>query len=144
MVNRTLVPFVLVVLCAALPAPAATGVQRVTASPSARERLNAEVVEVQSRPSAAGIVARDAIGGAVVGAAVGGGVALCRRYCSSNGSWGNWQRDVGLGAAIGLGVGLLFGAVDASSNADRVFRGPVGEERNVGFAPAVANYGRRF
>jgi hypothetical protein len=142
MVKRTLVPFVLVALCAALPAPAATQLQRTT--PSAPTGLSDEVVGVQTRPSAAGIVARDAIGGAIAGAAVGGGVALCNRYCSSNGSWGNWQRDIGLGAAIGLGVGLLFGAVDAASNADRVFRGPVSEQRDVGFEPAVATWGRRF
>jgi hypothetical protein len=144
MLKRTLVPFVLVALCAALPAPAATTLQRATPSPSPRQRLDDEVVGVQTRPSPAGIVARDALGGAVVGAAIGGGVALCRRYCSSDGNWGNWQRDVGLGAAIGLGVGLLFGAVDAASNADQVFRGPIGEKRDNGFAPAVANYGGRF
>jgi hypothetical protein len=139
MLRRALSPFVIIALCTALPAVAAdrTAVPHLTG-------LSDQVVEVQSRPSAGGIIVRDALGGAIAGAVVGGGVALCNRYCSSNGDWGNWQRDIGLGAAIGLGVGLLFGAVDAASNADTVMRGPVADERATGFAPATAAYGRRF
>jgi hypothetical protein len=142
MLRRALLPLVLVALCAAFPAAAAdrsasTAVPHLTG-------LSDQVVGVESRPSAGGIIVRDALGGAIAGAVVGGGVALCNRYCSSNGDWGNWQRDIGLGAAIGLGVGLLFGAVDAASNAETVMRGPVADERATGFAPATAAYGRRF
>jgi hypothetical protein len=137
-------------LALALPARAASREAGTTSvlpsSPSARTSFADQVTTVQSRPSAAGIIARDAIGGALAGAAVGGGVILFRRYVEngSNGQWGNWQRDLALGAGIGLAVGLIFGAVDAASNADRRFTGPIADERQQGFAPAVATYGGRF
>jgi hypothetical protein len=132
-------------LALALPARAMTDAKP-TNQVTRATGLGAEVVEVQARPSPVGIIARDALGGAVAGAAVGGGVVLYRHYVTNNGNgdWGNWQRDIGLGAAIGLGVGLLFGAVDAASNADTVMRGPVADERESGFSPATAAYGRRF
>jgi len=131
----------------ALPARAAsreTGSASVVPhSPSAFAQ---QVAVVESRPSPGGIIARDAIGGAIAGAAVGGGVILYRRYVEngSNGQWGNWQRDLALGAGIGLAVGLVIGAIDAASNADRTFTGPVADQRQTGFAPALATYGKRF
>lgn len=138
------------VLALALPARAASREAGTTSvlpsSPSARTSFADQVTTVESRPSAGGIILRDAIGGALAGAAVGGGVILFRRYVEngSNGQWGNWQRDLALGAGIGLAVGLIFGAVDAASNADRRFTGPIADERQQGFAPAVATYGARF
>jgi hypothetical protein len=113
-------------------------------SPVTSTEFAQEVTTVESRPTTGGIIARDAIGGAVAGAAVAGGVILWRRYVESNGTWGNWERDLALGAGIGLAAGLIFGAVDAASNADRRFTGAVVDERQSGFAPAVATYGRRF
>jgi hypothetical protein len=138
------------VLALALPARAASresGTASVLPpSPSARTSFAQQVTTVESRPSAMGIIARDALGGALAGAAVGGGVILYRRYVEngSNGQWGNWQRDLALGAGIGLAVGLVFGAVDAASNADRRFTGPIADERQQGYAPALATYGARF
>jgi hypothetical protein len=131
----------------ALPARAAsreTGSASVVPhSPSAFAQ---QVAVVESRPSPGGIIARDAIGGAIAGAAVGGGVILYRRYVEngSNGQWGDWKRDLALGAGIGLAVGLVIGAIDAASNADRTFTGPVADQRQTGFAPALATYGKRF
>jgi hypothetical protein len=137
-----------IVFALSLPAQAApreggsTSVSVVPHSPSAFAQ---EVAVVETRPSTAGIIARDAIAGALLGTAVGGGVVLWRRYVNSPGEWGNWQRDLALGAGIGLAAGLIFGAVDAASNADRVFvNGPVADERQLGYAPALATYGRRF
>ena len=138
------------VLALALPARAASreagSASVLPPSPSARTSFEQQVTTVESRPSAVGIIARDAIGGALAGAAVGGGVILYRRYVEngSNGQWGNWQRDLALGAGIGLAVGLVFGAVDAASNADRRFTGPIADERQQGYAPALATYGARF
>jgi hypothetical protein len=145
---KRVTPLALVaLLCAALPAaaadrPVANSVPHLTGL--SHSGLSDEVVGVESRPSVGGIVVRDLFTGAVAGAAVGGLVAVCNRYCSSNGSWGNWGRDIGIGAAIGAGVGLIFGAVDAAANTDTVMRGPVADEREVGFSPAPASYGARF
>jgi hypothetical protein len=136
------------VLALALPARAepreAGSASVVPTSPSAERSFAQQVATVETRPSTAGIIARDAIGGALAGATVAGGVILWRRYVETNGTWGNWERDLALGAGIGLAVGLVFGAVDAASNADRRFNGPVADERLIGFAPPVAAYGRRF
>src|SRR2546430_12236750 len=64
--------------------------------------LNAEVVEVQTRPSPVGVIARDAIGGAVASPAVGGGGGVYRYHVTknSNADWGNWHNDIPIGAAI--------------------------------------------
>jgi hypothetical protein len=138
------------VLALALPARAAprdTGTASVLpSSPSARTSFAEQVAVVESRPSAGSILLRDAFGGAVAGAAVGGGVVLYRRYIEngSNGQWGDWGRDIALGAGIGLAVGLIFGAVDAASNADRGFTGPVADQRQQGYAAPLAQYGMRF
>src|SRR5438094_8497415 len=129
-----------------LAAPAHAAGRDSSVVPPSRSALAQQVAVVESRPSAGGIIARDAIGGALAGAAVGGGVILYRRYVEngSNGQWGDWKRDLALGAGIGLPVGLIFGAVDAASNADRRFTGPIADERQQGYAPALATYGARF
>jgi len=133
-------------LALALPARAVTDA-KVTNQVTRSSGLSDEVVEVQTRPSPAGVIARDALGGAVLGAAVGGGVVLYNHYVTNNGNgdWGNWGRTIGIGAAIGAGVGLVFGAVDAASNADRVrTNGPIADQRDVGFAPPTYAFGKRF
>ena len=134
------------VLSLSLAASAHAAGRDTSVVPPSRSGLAQEVAVVESRPSTAGIIARDAIGGAIAGAAVGGGVAVYHRYIEngSNGSWGDWQKDLAIGAGIGLAVGLVLGAVDAASNADRRFYGPVADERRVGFGPASPVYGARF
>src|SRR5438552_17967067 len=94
-------------LCLAAPARAATAEERAQATKASLQlRQEVTTVETQHR-SAAGVIVGDAIGGAALGALAGGGVAAYRNYVDHNG-WGNWQRDVLVGAGIGLGVGLLF------------------------------------
>jgi len=97
---------------------------------------------VQERRSPAGVIVRDTIGGAAAGALVGGGVAAYRNFVKDEG-WGNWQRDVLIGAGIGAGVGLILGIADAAS-ADRTFTGPIADQRATGFNAPVPVYGKRF
>jgi hypothetical protein len=135
-------------LLAVAPAKAATDVTtRITTTDSSHTSLPAEVVEVQStRRSAGSIIVGDAIGGAVLGTAAGGGVALYNRYKSGNdGTWGNWQRDLAIGAGIGLAVGLIYGGIDAatSASADRAYAATV-DQRGNGFSAPVGQYGMRF
>lgn len=132
-----------------IAAPAhASDIQRAnTASQPTHTALPAEVVEVTStRPNPVGTILGDGLGGAVIGTAVGGSVALYNRYGPNNdGTFGNWQRDLAIGAGIGLGVGLLVGVVsvasDTGSRADRV---SVADQKSIGFAAPAGQYGMRF
>ena len=147
MLKGTLAASTLVLsLSLAAPASAAGRDASVVPPSPSHSGLQQDVATVESRPSAGSIIVRDAIGGAVLGAAVGGGVAVYRRYIEngSNGQWGNWQRDLALGAGIGLAAGLILGAVDAASNADRGFTGPVADQRQVGFDAPIATRAFRF
>ena len=132
------------VACAlALAIPAAARANPTKSINPERKQLPAEVTEVETtHRSSAGIIVGDAIGGAAVGALVGGGVAAYRNYVQNEG-WGNWQRDVLIGAGIGLGVGLIVGVADAASS-DRTFTGPVAERRETGFNSSMPVYGSRF
>jgi hypothetical protein len=135
-----------VVACAcalAIPVRAqASEVSKITNSVAPPEALPQQTMEVSGRRSPGSVIITDAIGGAALGALVGGGVAAYRNYVQNDG-WGNWQRDVLLGAGIGLGVGLIVGVADAAS-ADRVFMGPVADQRRVGFSDPVPVYARHF
>ncbi|MGZ6126498.1 MAG: hypothetical protein ACXWLR_16130 [Myxococcales bacterium] len=113
---------------------------RVTTTP--RETLAQQVYEVQEHRSAGSVILTDAIGGAALGALAGGGVAAYRNYVQNDG-WGNWQRDVLIGAGIGLGVGLILGVASAAS-ADRTFTGPIADQRSTGFSSSVPVYGAHF
>lgn len=126
----------------ALPLAArADGVRAVrVARPS--ETLAQQVYEVQEHRSAGSVILTDAIGGAALGALAGGGVAAYRNFVQNEG-WGNWQRDVLIGAGIGLGVGLILGVATAAS-ADRINNGPIADQRQTGFSSPVPVYGARF
>jgi hypothetical protein len=109
-----------------------------------RQSLPDDVVEVQGHRSAGSVIVGDAVGGAALGALGGGAVAAYRNYVQNDG-WGNWQRDVLIGAGIGLGVGLIVGVASAASYADRTYMmGPVADQRPTGFSSSMPVYGARF
>lgn len=132
-------------VCAlALAVPVAAHANPVQIARPQRQALPAEVMEVQSHRSASGVIVGDAIGGAALGALAGGGVAAYRNYVQNEG-WGNWQRDVLIGAGIGLGVGLIVGVADAASSSDRIYtNSPIADRRQTGFESAMPVYGARF
>ena len=119
---------------------AKAGVTQAGAAP--RLTLHQQVYEVEQRRSPGAVILTDAIGGAAIGALAGGGVAAYRNFVQDRG-WGNWQRDVLIGAGIGLGVGLIFGVADAASS-DRTFTGPIADQRESGFSRSVPVYGGHF
>ena len=119
---------------------AKAGVTQAGAAP--RLTLQQEVYGVEQRRSPGAVIVTDAIGGAAIGALAGGGVAAYRNFVQNEG-WGNWQRDVLIGAGIGLGVGLILGVADAASS-DRTFTGPIADQRQTGFSRPVPVYGAHF
>jgi lipid-binding SYLF domain-containing protein len=129
-------------LCLAMPVKAASDISRIDKA-SHPQALAAEIVEVQSHRSPGSIIIGDAIGGAVVGGLVGGGVAIYNRYGATNGTWDNWERNVLIGAGIGLGVGLIVGGIDAASNMDHTYQS-FADQRSVGFAAPAGVYAKRF
>lgn len=133
-------------LCLAVPAKASAIDLTTHRAPSAM--TDTAVVGVTAdRPNPVGTIVTDAIGGAILGGAIGGGVALYNRYGTNggNGDFGNWQRDILVGAGIGLGVGLIVGGVSAASQAaDHSYMAPRTEHLDVGFSAPVGSYGRNF
>jgi hypothetical protein len=81
---------------------------------------HAEEATVHRSSSPAGVVLRDTITGGLVGSAVSGGVIVYEMAIKNNSSY-DWGRTLAYGAVIGLGVGLIWGIVDATSGsyADR-------------------------
>jgi hypothetical protein len=71
------------------------------------------VVEEHPRRSTLAIVASDALYGGLIGAAIGGGVALIQQDKN------NWPRDQAIGGGAGLIGGAIVGAVVAASQDDR-------------------------
>ena len=132
-------------LCLALPANASA--IDLTTHRATSTMPDTVVGVTADRPNPVGTIVTDAIGGAVLGGAIGGGVALYNRYGTNNGNgdFGNWQRDILVGAGIGLGVGLIVGGVTvASQAADHSYMAPATEHRDVGFSSPVGNYGMNF
>lgn len=73
-----------------------------------------EYVGVERRASPAGIVLRNTITGGLVGSAVAGGIILYEMGINDNDDY-NWERTLAWGAVIGLGAGLIWGVVDATT-----------------------------
>jgi hypothetical protein len=84
--------------------------------------LAADVV-VERRTSTGGIILRDAVAGGLVGSAVSGGIILYEMGINDNEDY-NWQRTLAWGSLIGLGAGLLWGVVDATTGGPVVAMGP--------------------
>lgn len=76
--------------------------------------LAEDYVTVERRSSPAGTVLRDTITGGLVGSAVSGGIILYEMGINDNDDY-NWQRTLAWGAVIGLGAGLVWGLVDATT-----------------------------
>lgn len=76
--------------------------------------LAQDYVTVKRRSSPAGTVLRDTIAGGLVGSAVSGGIILYEMGINDNDDY-NWQRTLAWGAVIGLGAGLVWGVVDATT-----------------------------
>lgn len=76
--------------------------------------LAQEHVTVEKRSSPAGTVLRDTIAGGLVGSAVSGGIILYEMGINDDDDY-NWRRTLAWGAVIGLGAGLVWGIVDATS-----------------------------
>jgi len=135
-----------VVACAcalAVPVQARAAPVRGADSGANPEAFPQQTTEVETRRSAGSVILTDTIGGAALGALAGGGVAAWHRYVDNTG-WGDWQRDVLIGAGIGAGVGLILGVASAASSADRTFTGPIADQRQTGFNSSVPVYGARY
>ena len=61
-----------------------------------------------------GLVARDTVAGAALGAAVGGGIILYNMGIQNNSGY-DWGRTLAWGAGVGAVVGLVWGVVDATT-----------------------------
>ncbi len=80
----------------------------------ARAFAQDDYVTVHKHGSPAGTVVRDTITGGLLGAAVSGGIIGYQMGIQNHSDY-DWQRTLAYGAVIGLGVGLIWGIVDASS-----------------------------
>jgi hypothetical protein len=84
-----------------------------------------DYVAVERKRSPAGILVRDTIAGVVLGSAVAGGIIFYNVVLDDEEDY-DWGRTLAWGAFIGLGAGLVLGAVDASTAAyAKVSRTPV-------------------
>jgi hypothetical protein len=73
-----------------------------------------ETAEVRERRSTASVVAMDTLWGGVAGAAVSGGVIGYRMGVQNRSNY-DWAPVLGTGIAIGVGAGLLWGILDATT-----------------------------
>jgi hypothetical protein len=144
--RKTLIAGFVLALCTTFAAHAQTSLTLQPAQTAPRG-LSDDVTEVHTHSSTGGVIFRDTFGGAVLGAAAGGGYALYQKQNNNNGDWGNWQRPVLIGAGVGAAIGLVFGLVDATTWSDRSYSTRPYADRDrqtVGFSPPSAQYGLRF
>ena len=115
---------------------------------SASTAFAQDYVTVERRGSPAGTVLRNTIAGGLVGSAVSGGIILYEMGVNDNEDY-NWERTLAWGAAIGLGAGLIWGIVDATSGPSygedrRGRRCTTGSRCRSTFAAAIRARGRSF
>lgn len=89
---------------------------------------SAQDTVVVHHPNPVGLVARDTVAGAALGAVVGGGVILYNMGIENNSGY-NWGRTLALGAGIGAAAGLVWGVVDATTAS-----GAYGARRSIAMA----------
>jgi hypothetical protein len=110
--------------------------------PRTRLRVADEAPAVETIPSgrgAVGIVATDALYGGIAGALIGGGVTLIDQ--------GNfWQRDIMVGAGVGVLVGAAYGVYEAAVQPRTVVRAVADRNGAASDAigPQMVAYGGRF
>ncbi len=88
-----------------------------------------DYVTVESHGSAAGTVLRDTIAGGVIGSAVAGGVILYNMGIQDHSNY-DWGRTLAWGAIIGLGAGLVWGVVDATTGSGYAMATPMAPVRD--------------
>lgn len=88
--------------------------------------LAQDYVTVERRSSPAGTVLKNTITGGLVGSAVSGGIILYEMGIQDNDDY-DWERTLMWGAVIGLGAGLVWGVIDATTGPSyaMVGQGPV-------------------
>lgn len=98
-----------------------------------RVRVDPDVttVETHSTTPPLQIVAVDALYGGLIGTVIGGGITLIEQG-------NNWQRDLAVGAGVGVLAGAAFGAYDASTRSNVVTHAAADA------APGSSNTGREF
>ncbi len=74
----------------------------------------ADDLSVHRGASPAGVVLRDTVTGGLVGTAVGGGIILYQMGINDKSNY-DWGRTLAWSAVVGLGVGLIWGVVDATT-----------------------------
>lgn len=94
--------------------------------------LAQDYVTVERRRSPAATVLRDTIAGGLVGSAVAGGIILYEMGIEDDDDY-DWERTLAWGAVIGLGAGLIWGIVDATSGPDyaTIARAPVRDGQSM-------------
>jgi hypothetical protein len=133
-------------LCTTFAAHAQTTLTLQPVQTAPQRGFSDEVMEVHASPAPAGIILRDTLGTALLGATAGGGYALYQKENNNHGDWGNWQRPVLIGAGVGAAIGLVFGIIDATTWSGRTYatRSYADGDRQTGFTPPAAQYGLHF
>ncbi len=100
--------------------------------PPTRVNVDTGTTEVSTTPtgrSAAGIIATDALYGGFTGALVGGAVTLIDQG-------NNWQRDLMVGAGIGILAGAAFGIFESATQKTTVVTRAAADRNNAASDPS--------